>query len=101
MVDPSVILILCLFSEESSKMLSTASLNSRLTVSNQIVKSLSLCYEKSYFFGMAQPIDLIFCKMIEIIEQNFFNHVDFYLGPKFLFWQDQYFQLITSPILNP
>ena len=23
--------------------------------------------------------------MIEIIEQNFFNHEDFYLGPTFLF----------------
>ena len=48
-----------------------------LTVSNQIVKSLSLSYKKFYFFNMVQPIDLIFCKMIEIIEQNIFNHADF------------------------
>ena len=27
----------------------------------------------------------IFCKMKEIIEQNFFNRADFYLGPNFLF----------------
>ena len=33
---------------------------------------------------MDQPIDLTFCKMIEIIEQNFFNHEDLYLGPTFL-----------------
>ena len=58
--------------------------NSWLTVSNHIVKSLSLCYEKSYFFNMIQPIDLTFCKMIELIEQNFFNCAD-YLGPNFLF----------------
>ena len=51
-------------------------LNSWLTVSDQIVKSLSLCYKKSFFY-MVQPIDLIFCKMIEIIEQNFFNRADF------------------------
>ena len=60
--------------------------SSWLTVSNQIFKSLSLCYKKSYFFKMVQPIDLLFCKMIEIVEQNFFNHTDFfYLGPEFLF----------------
>ena len=51
--------------------------NSWLTVSSQIVKSLSLCYKKSYFSNMVQPIDLIFCKMIEIIAQNFFNRADF------------------------
>ena len=50
-----------------------------LTVSNQIVKSLSLCYKKSYFFNMVQPIDLIFCKMAEIIKQKFFNRADFLL----------------------
>ena len=48
-----------------------------LTVSNQTVKSLSLCYEKSSFFKIVQPIDLIFFKMIEIIQQNFFNRADF------------------------
>ena len=48
-----------------------------LTVSNQIVKSLSSCYKKSYFFNMVQLIDLIFCKVIEMIEQNIFNRVDF------------------------
>ena len=48
-----------------------------LTFSNQIVKSLSLFYEKSYIFIMVQHIDLIFSKMIEIIEQNFFNRADF------------------------
>ena len=51
-----------------------------LTVSNQIVKSLSLCYKKSYFFNMVQPIDIIFCKMIKIIEQNIFNRADFLFG---------------------
>ena len=59
--------------------------NSWLTISNQIVKSLSLCYKKSYFFDIVQPIDLIFCKMIEMIEQKIFNCADFYLGPNFLF----------------
>ena len=39
--------------------------------------------------------------MIEIIEQNFYNCADFYLGPNFFFWPYQYFQLMTSPILNP
>ena len=48
-----------------------------LTVSNQIVKSLSLSYKKFYFFNVVQPIDLIFCKMVEIIEQNIFNRADF------------------------
>ena len=48
-----------------------------LTVSNQIVKSLSLPYKKFYFFNMVQPIDLIFCKMVDIIEQNIFNRADF------------------------
>ena len=59
--------------------------NSWLTVSNQIVKSLSLCYKKSYFFNMVQPIDLIFSEVIKMIEQNIFNRADFYLGPNFLF----------------
>ena len=48
-----------------------------LTVSNQIVKSLSLSYRTFYFFNMVQPIDLIFCKMVQIIEQNIFNRADF------------------------
>ena len=48
-----------------------------LTVSSQIVKSLSLPYKKFYFFNMVQPIDLIFCKMVDIIEQNIFNRADF------------------------
>ena len=51
--------------------------SSWLTVSNQIVKSLSLCYKKSYYFNMVQPIDLIFCEVIEMIEQNIFNRADF------------------------
>ena len=51
--------------------------NSWLTVSNQIVKSLSLPYKKFYFFNMVQRINLIFCKMVEIIEQNIFNHADY------------------------
>ena len=76
--------------------------NSWLTVSNQIVKSLLLCYKKSFFLNMVQPVDQICYKMIEIIKQNFFNSVDFYLGPNFLFsWPDEYFLLMTSPILNP
>ena len=49
--------------------------SSWLTVSYKIVKNLSLCYKKSYFFNMVKPIDPIFFKMIEIIEQNFFNRV--------------------------
>ena len=60
-----------------------------LTVSNQIVKSLSLCYKKCYFLNMVQPIDINFRKVIEMIQQNIFNRAD------------QYFQLITSPVLNP
>ena len=51
--------------------------SSWLTASIQIVKSLSLCYKKSYFFNMVQPIDLIFCKMIKMIKQNIFNRADF------------------------
>ena len=51
----------------------------------QIVESFSLCYEKSYFFNMVQPIDLICCKMIEIIEQNFFNRADFLFRSWFSF----------------
>ena len=43
-------------------------INSWLTVSNQIVKSLSLPNKKFYFFNKVQPIDLIFCKMVDIIE---------------------------------
>ena len=43
-------------------------LNSWLTVSNQIVKSLSLFYKNSYFFNMVQPTDLLFGKMAEIIK---------------------------------
>ena len=54
-----------------------ASLISWLTASNQIVKGLSLCYKKSYFLNMVEPIDLIFCKVIEMIEQNIFNRADF------------------------
>ena len=52
-------------------------INSWLTASNQIVNSLSLCYKMSYFCKMVQPIDLIFSKMIEMIEQNIFNRADF------------------------
>ena len=43
----------------------------------QIVKSLSLCYKKSCFFNMVQPINLIICNIIEMIEQNIFDHADF------------------------
>ena len=53
---------------------------------NQIVKSLSLCHEKSYFFNMVQPINLLFCKMTEIIEQNVFNRAEFLLRSKFSFF---------------
>ena len=51
--------------------------DSWLTVSNQIVKSLSLPYKKFYFFDIVQPIDLLFRKMVDIIEQNMFNRADF------------------------
>ena len=60
-------------------------ISSWLTVSNQIVKSLSLSYKKFYFFDMVQPIDLYFCKMVEIIEQNIFNHADFLFRSLFCF----------------
>ena len=39
--------------------------------------------------------------MIEIIEQNFSIVQIFQLGPNSFFWPDQYFQLMTSLILNP
>ena len=32
---------------------------------------------KVLFFDMVQPIDLIFYKMIEMIEQNIFNRANF------------------------
>ena len=51
-------------------------INSWLTISNQIVKSLSLCYEKSFFVNMVQPVDINFCKVVERIQQNIFNHAD-------------------------
>ena len=39
---------------------------------------VSHCVKKSLiFFNMVQAIDLIFCEIIEIIEQNFFNSADF------------------------
>ena len=38
---------------------------------NLIVNSLSLFCTKSYFFNRVQPINITFCKMREIIEQNF------------------------------
>ena len=38
---------------------------------------VSRCLIKSFiFFNIVQPIDLIFCKMVEIIEQNIFNCAD-------------------------
>ena len=41
--------------------------------------SVSHCVMKSLiFFNMVQAVDLIFCKMIEFNEQNFFNHADFF-----------------------
>ena len=33
--------------------------------------------EKVIFFNMVQPIDLIFCEMIEMVEENIFNRTDF------------------------
>ena len=48
-----------------------------LTVSNQIVESISLGYKKSFFFNVVQPINLVFCNMIEFMEQNVFNSADF------------------------
>ena len=45
------------------------------------------CVIKSYFSNLVQPIDLIFYKMIEMIEQNILNSIVqiFYLGPDSLF----------------
>ena len=68
---------LSLFFRKMTAKVSSWNAISWLTVSNQIVKSLSLSYKKFYFFNMVQPIDLIFCKMVEIIEQNIFNRADF------------------------
>ena len=39
--------------------------------------------------------------MIEMIEQDILNHADFLLGPNFFLWPDEYFQLMTSSVLNP
>ena len=39
---------------------------------------VSRCLIKSFiFFNMVQSIDLIFCNMAEILEQNLFNRADF------------------------
>ena len=39
--------------------------------------------------------------MIEIIEQNIFNRARFFIQVLiFFFWPNQYFQLMTSPVLN-
>ena len=48
-----------------------------LRVSHYVMKSL--------FFNMVQPIELICCKMIEIIEQNFFIRADFIIRSWFSF----------------
>ena len=40
---------------------------------------VSHCPIKFYLFNMVQPIDLIFCKMVEITEQNIFNRADFFI----------------------
>ena len=37
----------------------------------------AIVLQKVLFFNMVQPINLVFCKMIEIIEQNIFNCADF------------------------
>ena len=34
---------------------------------------------------MVQPINLIFCKLVEIIEQNVFNRADFLFRSEFSF----------------
>ena len=59
--------------------------SSWLTVSNQIVKSLSLSYKKFYFFNMVQPIDLIFAGWWKLLNRTFLIVQIFYLGPNFLF----------------
>ena len=48
-------------------------------VSQSPIKLLrvSHCVRKSLIFNMVQPIDLIFYKVIEMIEQNIFNRADF------------------------
>ena len=46
---------------------------------------VSIVLQKVLFFNIIQPIDLIFCKMIEIIEQNFSIVQIFYLGANSLF----------------
>ena len=78
-------LILCNF--YANRWLPDILQNSWLIVSNQIVKSLPLCYKKSYgseWFNLLDPT-VVFCQMIEIIEQTFSIMQIFYLGPNFLF----------------
>ena len=41
--------------------------------------------QKVLFFNMVQPIDLIFSKVIEMTEQNIFNHADFSFKSLFSF----------------
>ena len=43
-----------------------------------------MAYIKPYVFNMVQPINLIFCEVIEIIEQKFSKVQIFYLDPSFL-----------------
>ena len=47
-------------------------------VSHCVIKSL-------VFSNIVQPINLIVCNIIEIIEQNIFDHADFSLRSKFSF----------------
>ena len=42
---------------------------------------VSYCVTKSLIFNVVQPVNLVFCKMIKMIQQNIFNHADLYLGP--------------------
>ena len=63
---------------------------------------VSYCVIKSHiFFNMIQPIDLIFCKMIEIIEQTFAIVQIFYLGPIFFSDQIDIFSWWRHPLSNP
>ena len=64
-------------------------------------KSLSLCYKKSNFLNMVQPINLVFCKMIEIIKRTFSMVQIFYLGPNFIFLDRSIFSADDVTVLNP
>ena len=65
-------------------LLSNVEINSWLTASDKIVKSLSFQHI-SYFFNTVKVMKLLFCKMTDFIEQNNFFCADFSLLSLILF----------------